>query len=193
MVRIREIQDRRSSSSLSTSSMLSASRSSGVEKKNVITNYVNEKILISCSCDYSCCSYFESISTSSSLCSFIVNSIFCYFSNKREMKKRRKTLIEVQEQRQRRRRRERKPLLLESDIIGNYYFDNSNIGNKNPSSMIINTTSKTTISNTTSSSSTTIEVEQSNVDFQQSITYPPSRYFFNNRYQITGFDFERFR
>ena len=93
------------------------------------------------------------------------------------MRKKRKTLIVLQQRRQ-----ERKLVLLESDIIGN----SDNIGNKNPSSMIINTTKRTISASI---------LEQPNlvvVDSQKSITYPPC-YCFNNRYQTTGFDFERFR
>ena len=94
------------------------------------------------------------------------------------MRKKRKTLIVLQ---QRQRRREGKPLLLESDIIGN----SDNIGNKNLSSMIINTTKRTI-------STSILEQPKVFVDSQQSITYPPC-YCFNNRYQTTDFDFERFR
>ena len=170
MVRMPNIQARRSSLSSSTSTLSSTATAAltATTKRNLKRKNVN-KILCCFSRDYasySCSSCCES--SSETLCSFFVNSIFRSFTNKQKNMKRSTA--------RRHRRRRRKLLLLETKTIGK----SKTVGIDNKSSRIINTTS------TSSFSSGIVQPVNS-----QSTTYPLCS--FPYQYQSSGFDFERFR
>ena len=169
MVRMPNIQARRSSlsSSTSTLSFTAEAALTATTKRNLKRKNVN-KILCCFSRDYACYSCSSCCESSSkSLCSFLVNSIFRSFTNKQK---------NMKTSTGRHRRRRRKLLLLESKIIGK----SKTVGNNNPSSRIINTTS------TSSFSSGIVQPVNS-----QSTTYPLCSFLY--QYQSSGFDFERFR
>ena len=183
MVRMPNIQARRSSLSSSTSeSSFTAARiaaSKTVATKQKFKRKNVNKILCCCSRDYACysCSCCSESSCEKSLCPYIVNSIFRSFANKQRANM--KTSTTNRKERPRRsRRRKLLLLLLESKIIGK---SKTVGGNNNSSSRIINSTS------TSSFSSAIVQPVNS-----QSTTYP-LRFFLFQCQQSNGFDFEQFR
>ena len=182
MVRMPNIQARRSSLSKSTSvlsfSTATAAWKAAITKQKLKRKNVN-KILCCCSRDYACysCSCCSESSCEKSLCPYIVNSIFRSFANKQRANM--KTSTTNRKERPRRsRRRKLLLLLLESKIIGK---SKTVGGNNNSSSRIINSTS------TSSFSSAIVQPVNS-----QSTTYPLRSFLFQCQ-QTNGFDFEQFR